>query len=176
LSLDEEPAMRIRAFPTIASLLLLAATCGAAGEPTRAPIQPKLGNWEVTQDLTPEQVASIADVPPRVLERMGYDPVAKTLRTTLCLNAQTMRRWEEKDRELRETGTARCGDPVYTAVGDTMTMTLECSAPVALRMRTEYRFNGARDAYTYVNEVTIRAKENPVTQRVRGSARRIGDC
>jgi len=168
--------MRVRAFSTIVSLLALAATCGAAGEQTRAPIQPKLGNWEVTQELTPEQVASIADMPPRVLERMGYDPVAKTLRTTLCLNAQTMRQWEERDRELRESGTARCNDPAYIADGDAMTMTLECAAPVALRMRSEYRFNGARDAYTYVNEVTIRTGERAVTQRVRGSARRIGDC
>jgi len=168
--------MRTRAFPMIVSLLAVAATCGAVGERPRAPIQPKLGNWEVVQELTAEQIASISDVPPRVLERMGYDPAAKTVRTTLCLNAETMRRWEEQDRELREAGAARCDDPVYTADGDAMTMTLACTAPVALRMRTEYRFNGARDAYTYVNEVTIRLGANPVTQRVRGSARRIGDC
>jgi Protein of unknown function (DUF3617) len=168
--------MRARALPTIVSLIALAATSGAASAPDKAPIQPKLGNWEVVQELTPSQVASVADVPARILERMGYDPVAKTVRTTLCLNAQTMSRWEEQDRELRATGKAQCQDPVYTAAGDVMTMTLECTAPVMLRMRTEYRFNGARDAYTYENEVTTRAGGKPRTQRVRGSARRIGDC
>jgi hypothetical protein len=168
--------MRTHAVPAIVSLLALAATSGVVSAQSRAPIQPKLGNWEVTQELTPEQVASIADVPPRILERMGFDPVAKTVRTTLCLNKQTMSRWEERDRELRESGKAQCSDPVYTAAGDAMTMTLECTAPVALRMRTEYRFNGARDAYTYENEVTIHPGAQPVAQKVRGSARRIGDC
>lgn len=168
--------MRARAVPTILSLLAHAAMSGAAGAQTKAPIQPELGNWEVTQELTPEQLASIADMPPRVLERMGYDPEAKTVRTTVCLNAQTISRWEDQDREIRETGRARCDEPVYTVAGDTMTMTLTCTAPVVLRMRTVYRFNGARDAYAYENEVATRSGGMPVTQRVRGSARRIGDC
>ena len=168
--------MHARAVPTLVSLIALAAVSGRGCAQTRAPIQPRLGNWEVIQELSAEQAASIADVPPRVLERLGYDPVAKTVRTTLCLNAQTMDRWEKQDRELRETGKAQCADPAYSAVGDTMTMTLECTAPVALRMRTVYRFNGARDAYQYENEVTAGAGASAVTRRVRGSARRIGDC
>ena len=168
--------MRIRAVPTIVSLVAHAAIAGAALAQTKAPIQPRLGNWELIQELTAEQQASIADVPPGVLERLGYDRAAKTVRTTICLNPQTMSRWQEQDREIRETGRARCDDPVYTAVGDTMTMTLECTVPAALRMRTVYRFNGARDAYSYENEVTTRQAGVPVTRRVRGSARRIGDC
>ena len=75
---------------------------------------------------------------------MGYDPRAKTVRTTLCLNAQTVRKWDEQDREMRKTGKAQCDTPVYTAAGNTMTMTLKCTLPVALRMHTIYRFNGAR--------------------------------
>jgi len=168
--------MRIGAVSTIVSLLALAATFGVASAQTKAPIKPRLGNWEVTQELTPDQVASIAEVPPRVLAQMGYDPVAKNLRTTLCLNEQTMSRWEAQDRELRETGKTRCAEPAYTVAGDTMTMTLECTAPVALRMRTVYRFSRARDAYAYENEVTIQADAKPITQRARGRAQRIGDC
>jgi Protein of unknown function (DUF3617) len=168
--------MRARAVPAIMSMLAFAAVSDAASGQARAPIQPKLGNWEVTQQLTPDQAASIADVPPHVLERMGYDPRAKTVRTTLCLNAQAMSRWAAQDREIRATGRARCDDPVYESTGDTMTMTLECTAPVMLRMHTVYRFNAARDAYSYENEVTIGAPAKAVTRRVSGSARRIGDC
>jgi Protein of unknown function (DUF3617) len=168
--------MRTRAVPAIMSMLAFAAVSDAASGQARAPIQPKLGNWEVTQQLTPDQAASIAGVPPHVLERLGYDPQAKSVRTTLCLNAQAMRRWEAQDREIRATGRARCDDPVYEAAGDTMTMTLECTAPVMLRMRTVYRFNAARDAYSYENEVTTGSAAQRVTRRVRGSARRIGDC
>jgi Protein of unknown function (DUF3617) len=168
--------MRTRAMPTILSMLAFAAVSDAASGQARAPIQPKLGKWEVAQQLTPDQAASIADVPPQVLERMGYDPRAQTMRTTLCLNARTMSRWQAQDREIRESGRARCDDPVYQATSDTMTMTLECTAPVMLRMRTVYRFNAARDAYSYENEVTMGPPANQVTRRVRGSARRIGDC
>ncbi len=168
--------MRSHAALTIVSLFALAAISGAVSSQTRAPIQPKLGSWEVTQELTSEQVASIVDVPARALERMGYDAAGKTLRTMLCLNAQTISRWEDQDREIRATGRARCQDAVYSAVGDTMTMTLECSAPVALRIRTVYRFTPGRDAYEYENELTTGSNAQPVTQRVRGSARRIGDC
>jgi hypothetical protein len=168
--------MHTRAVPAIMSVLALAAVSEATSGPARAPIQPKLGNWEVTQQLTQAQAASIADIPQHVLERMGYDPRAKTVRTTLCLNAQAMSRWEAQDREVRATGRARCDDPVYEAHGDTMTMTLECTAPVLLRMRTVYRFNAARDAYSYENEVTIGPATSPVTRRVSGRARRIGDC
>ncbi len=168
--------MRIHAVPTIVALLAFSATSGMAGAQNRAPIQPRLGNWEVTQELTPEQVTSIADVPPRILEHMGYDPVAKILRTAICLNKQTMSRWEDQERAIRASGKARCDDPVYTVVADTMTMMLECTAPVELRIRTVYRFNKARDAYSYENEVTTRPGAEPVTQRARGRARRIGDC
>lgn len=168
--------MRIHAVPAFVSLLALVAMCGVAGAQNKAPIQPKLGNWEVIQDLTAEQVASIVDVPPHVLERLGYDPVAKTVRTTLCLNARTMSGWEDQDRKIRESGKAHCVDPVYSVVGDTMTMTLECTAPVTLRMRTVYRFSGARDEYEYENEVMIRLDARAVTRSVHGHARRIGDC
>lgn len=171
--------MRTRADPKIQAtvlLFVLAVPSGDASAETTAPIQPQLGNWEVTQELTPDQVASIAEVPPRVLAQMGYDPEAKILRTTLCLNEQAMTRWADRDREIRASGKARCADPVYTVVGDTMTMVLACTAPVALRMRTVYRFNHARDAYEYENEVTTRSNAEPVTQRARGKARRIGDC
>jgi len=168
--------MRARFATTIAALLALAATAGAASAQTKAPIQPKLGNWELVQELTPEQAASIADVPPHALERMGYDRAAGTVRTELCLNAQTMSTWEAQDREMRASGKARCDEPVYLIEGDTMTMSFECTAPVPLRMRTVYRFNGGRDAYAYENEVTVRAGDKPVTRRVRGRARRIGDC
>lgn len=168
--------MRPHVAPMIVSLLALAVTSGTVSAQARAPIQPKLGNWEVIQDLTAEQVASIADVPPHVLKRLGYDPVAKTVRTTLCLNAQTMSGWEDQDRKIRESGKAHCVDPVYSVVGDTMTMTLECTAPVTLRMRTVYRFSGARDEYEYENEVMIRLDARAVTRRMHGHARRIGDC
>lgn len=173
--------MRVHAvptIPTIVSMLALAAVSGAASGQARAPIEPKFGNWEVTQELTPDQAASIADLPPHVLERMGYDPRAKTVRTTLCLNAQTVRKWDEQDREMRKTGKAQCDTPVYTAAGNTMTMTLKCTLPVALRMHTIYRFNGARDAYSYENEVEVvpAPGAKPVRRRVRGSAHRIGDC
>lgn len=168
--------MRPHVVPMIVSLLAFAATSGTVSAQARAPIQPKLGNWEVIQDLTAEQVASIVDVPPHVLKRLGYDPVAKTVRTTLCLNAQTMSGWEDQERKIRESGKARCVDPVYSVVGDTMTMTLECTAPVTLRMRTMYRFNGARDEYEYENEVMIRLDARAVTRSVHGHARRIGDC
>jgi len=168
--------MRVRAVPMIVSLIALGAVSETAGAQSRAPIQPRLGKWEVIQELSPEQAASIADVPPRALESLGYDPVAKTVRTTLCLNAQTMDQWEKQDRELRQTGKARCADPAYSAVEHTMTMTLECTAPVALRMRTVYRFNAARDAYAYESEVTAGSGAGAVTRRARGNARRIGDC
>ena len=168
--------MRVRALPTFVSLIALAAAADSASVQPRAPIQPRPGSWEVVQELSPEQAASIADLPPQVLERLGYDPVAKTMRTVLCLNAQTISRWERQDRELRETGKAQCGDPDYSTSGDTMTMALECTAPVALRMRTVYRFNRARDAYQYENDVTAGSGARAVTRRVRGSARRIGDC
>jgi hypothetical protein len=168
--------MRPLAVPTIVSLLALALISGTVRAQARAPIQPKLGNWEVIQDLTAEQVASIADVPPHVLKRLGYDPVAKTVRTTLCLNKQTMNAWEDQDRKIRESGTAHCADPVYTTAGDTMTMTLECTAPVTFRMRTVYRFSRARDEYEYENEVMIRLDARAVTRSVHGHARRIGDC
>jgi hypothetical protein len=168
--------MRARCVTTVALLLALVALPVSAPAQTKAPIRPKLGNWELVQELTPEQAASIADVPPRVLERMGYDRVQGTVRTTLCLNAQTMSTWEAQDGEMRASGKARCDDPVYTVAGDTMTMTFECTAPVQLRMRTAYHFTPGRDAYTYENEVTIRAGDKPVTRRVRGRAKRIGDC
>jgi hypothetical protein len=45
-----------------------------------------------------------------------------------------------------------------------------------LRMRTVYHFNAAHDAYGYENEVTMGPPAKPVTRRVRGNARRIGDC
>ena len=168
--------MLVRAVPTIVSLIALAAVSDTGSAQTRAPIQPKLGNWEVVEELSPEQAASIADMPPRVLERLGYDLATKTRRTTFCLNAHTISQLEKQDRELRESGKAKCEDPVYTAVGDTMTMTLVCTAPVALRMRTVYRFNAARDAYQYENEVTAGSGANAVTRRAQASARRIGDC
>jgi len=176
--------MCARVFSTIVSLtvslilpiLALAGTSPAASAQTVAPIQPRLGNWEIIQELTAEQVASIAEVPPRALERMGYDPAAKVLRTTLCLNKQAMSRWADQDRAIRETGKAQCAAPEYAVTGDAMTMTITCTAPVALRVRTLYRFNRARDAYDYENEATIRTGKDAVTQRVRGRARRIGDC
>jgi len=168
--------MHVRAVPAIVSLLALAAVSSAAGAQTRAPIQPKLGNWEVVQELSPEQAASIADMPPRVLERLGYDLAAKTRRTTFCLNAHTISLLEKEDRKLRETGKAKCADPVYSAVGDTMTMTLECTEPMALRMRTVYRFNRPRDAYEYESEVTAGSGADAVTRRTHAHARRIGDC
>ena len=168
--------MRARAVSMIVSLAALAAMSRAASAQTGAPIQPRLGNWEITQELTPEQIASIADVPPRVLAQMGYDPVVKVVRTTLCLNKQSMSRWADQDRAIRETGKAQCADPEYAVTGDAMTMTIACTAPVAFRVRTVYRFNRARDAYAYENEATIRSGKETVTQRARGRARRIGDC
>lgn len=168
--------MRARFATMNAALLVLAVTAGAASAQTKAPIQPKLGNWELVQELTAEQAASIADVPPHVLERMGYDRVQGTVRTELCLNAQTMDTWQAQDREMRASGKARCDEPAYAVEGDTMTMSFECTAPVSLRMRTVYRFNGERDAYAYENEVTVRVGDKPVTRRVRGRARRIGGC
>lgn len=168
--------MHLGAVPAIVSLIAFAAVSGATRAQTRAPIQPKLGNWEVVQNLSAEQAASIADMPPRVLERLGYDLAARTRRTTFCLNAHTIGLLEKEDRKLRETGKAKCADPVYSAVGDTMTMTLECTVPMALRMRTVYRFNRARDAYEYESEVTAGSGADAVTRRSRASARRIGDC
>jgi hypothetical protein len=102
--------------------------------------------------------------------------VAKTVRTTLCLNEQAISGWEDQDRKMRESGNARCADPVYSVVGATMTMTLECTAPVPLRVRNVYRFSGGRDAYEYENEVMIRVDTRAVTRHVHGRARRIGDC
>lgn len=168
--------MRIRSVLAPACALLVAALPAALAQPAKPPIMPKLGKWEMVQDVPPDQVATLAGMPRQVLESIGYDPAARTITTTLCLSAQSIKEWEDAGQRLREAGNANCDEPVYAASGDAMTMTLRCTAPRPLVMRNSYRFNAARDGYTYETETTLTLSGKPETRRARGAARRVGDC
>jgi hypothetical protein len=168
--------MRIRPALALAPVVCLLATAPGALAQSIPPIMPKLGKWEMTEEATPAQVASMAGLPSLVLQNKGYDPVKKTITSILCLRPQSVK--EEKDAEklLREAGNAKCDDPVYSASGDSMTIDVTCAAPRPMRMRYAYHFNAARDAYTYESEMTTTVSGKPETRRTRGTARRIGDC
>jgi hypothetical protein len=168
--------MRIRPALALAPVVCLLATAPGVLAQSKPPIMPKLGKWEMTQDVAPDQAASMAGMPPQVLQRIGYDPLKKTITSTLCLSTQSMKEWEDTGRKLREAGNATCDDPTYSASGDSMTMALTCTAPRPLSMRNAYHFNAARDAYTYESEMTTTVSGKPETRRTRGTARRIGDC
>ncbi|MCL4801471.1 MAG: DUF3617 family protein [Burkholderiales bacterium] len=160
----------------LGAICLAVAAPAATAQRAQPPIVPQAGKWRMTQDLTPAQAASIAGLPPQVHAQIGYDPAAKTITTVLCLSPQSIKEWEDAERQLRETGRAQCDDPVYAASGDAMTMTLKCTAPRPLTVRNSYRFNAARDGYTYESETTVTISGRPETRRTHGAARRIGDC
>jgi hypothetical protein len=168
--------MRMPPALSFAATVCLLVAAPAALAQAKPPITPKLGKWEMTQDVAPEQAASMAGMPPQVLQRIGYDPVKRTVSTTLCLSPQTIKQWEDAGRELREAGNAKCDDPVYSASGDSMTITVTCTAPRPLSMRNAYHFNAERDGYSYESEMATTVSGKTVTRRTRGTARRIGDC
>ncbi|MCZ7565329.1 MAG: DUF3617 family protein [Burkholderiales bacterium] len=160
----------------LAAICLVAVAPAAPAQQPTPPIVPQVGRWQMTQEVTAAQAASIAALPPQVQARIGYDPVARAITTVACLSPQSIKAWEEAERRLRAAGSAQCDDPVYVASGDDMTMTLECSAPRPLSMRNSYRFNAARDGYTYETETTVTISDRQETRHARGSARRIGGC
>jgi len=170
--------MRIRTVLSLVCALCLFALPSASPGQVKAPIMPKYGKWAMTQQVPPEQAAAMARMPAQMLKQMGYDydPAKKTMTTTMCLDAETAKKWGDMDKELRESGQAKCDDPVYSASGDTMTMSLKCTAPQAMSMRNRYTFNAARDGYTYESEMNTTIAGKAETRRTRGSARRVGDC
>jgi len=168
--------MRMSPALAVASSACLFVAAPAALAQARPPIMPQLGQWAMTQDVAPEQAASMAGMPPQVLQRIGYDPARRTITSTVCLSPQSVREWEEAGKALRDGGAAQCDDPVYSASGDSMTMIVACTAPRPMRMRNVYHFNAARDGYAYESETTVTISGKPETRRNRGTARRIGDC
>lgn len=167
--------MRMQRALALAPAVCLLATASAALAQARPPIVPKLGKWEMTRDLGPDEAASMAGMPPQVMQRRGYDPARQTITTIVCLNVEASEKLQEEEKRLLSSG-AKCDQPVYTSSGDAMGLTVKCTAPRYITMHVGYHFNAARDAYTYESKVTVTVSGKAETRSTRGTARRIGDC